>query len=116
MGETQFKYAVPLYAFLLKDGSGTVFLRAKDEYLLPLFSSAENARLYRDRAKMECIIAELSSFPIAYDFLRDPPRRGEDRVPCNFIVFDPIDPKPPNEFLTLDRIAFLEAIKKLIQK
>jgi hypothetical protein len=112
MAQTRSEFRLPLFTFMLKDGSGAVFLRAGELLWLPLFTSSENALLHRQRGKLDCILLELSRWEDVLAYVSDPPSRAS-RVPCDSIVVDPIDPAT-GDYTLFDRIAFLAAVKSKV--
>jgi hypothetical protein len=103
--EEQFVLKLPVYALLLKDGTGTVFLRHGTNVWLPLFSDRDAVQTYLERSEIEeCLVQELRSPADLAVFLRNPPSRsGTNKI--GTVIIDPIDPGPRTvTLLTVDQI------------
>ena len=84
----------PMYALLLKDGSGTIFLRHGTDLLLPLFTEDTNVLAYAAKTQLgDCIAAEMASAADVAAFVQNPPSRG-GKGQVSIIVLDPIDNQP----------------------
>ena len=94
MADDQFVLTFPMYALLLKDGTGTILLRTGADIWLPLFTDSDAVQTYLERSEIkECIIQELSTPASLGAFLRDRPSRA-GRNDVGWVVIDPIDPSP----------------------
>lgn len=94
MADEPFILTFPVYALLLKDGTGTIFLRHGTDLWLPLFTDSDAVKTYLERSDIkECIIQELSTPASLGSFLRNPPSRS-GRNSIGKVIIDPIDPGP----------------------
>jgi len=91
--EGQFILTFPMFALLLKDGTGTIMLRHGPDIWLPLFTDRDSALTYLERSEIrECLVQELPNPADLSAFLRNPPSRaGNNKV--EYVVMDPIGPE-----------------------
>jgi hypothetical protein len=90
--EEQFILTFPVYALLLKDGTGTILLRhGTDDIWLPLFTDRDAVQTYLERSEIkECLVRELRTTADLGDFLRNPPSRSRTNN-VGWVIIDPID-------------------------
>jgi hypothetical protein len=103
-------FTLPLYTFMLKDGSGAVFLRAGPDLFLPIFTSIENALLYAERDGMECLLVELATRDNVASYIESPPSRAPEKKVAFRLMVDPID-SDTGEYLVYERRQILGAIR-----
>ncbi|QGQ25612.1 hypothetical protein F1728_24295 [Gimesia benthica] len=100
---------LPLYTFLLKDNSGAVFLRAGEDFLMPFFTSEENAILYKQRGQLDCNIIHITETDHVKSYIECPPSRLPVSARDFKIVIDPIGPSV-GEYMVLERQQLLDSL------
>jgi len=94
MMDDSFLLTFPMYALLLKDGTGTIFFRHGENILLPLFTDKDAVQTFLERSEIqECLVQELQTAANLGAFLRNPPSRSGNNDVCH-VIFDPLDPGP----------------------
>jgi hypothetical protein len=74
---------------------------------MPIFTSLENARLYKQRDSLDCLLVELATSNDLNGYISKPPSRSSKSLPFKIVV-DPIDPAT-EEFMLFDPQNFLDA-------
>jgi hypothetical protein len=93
--EEPFVLTFPMYSLLLKDGTGTVFLRSGHHTFLPLFTDSDNVLSYGVRTgHPDCIVHELPDAESVNRFVVNPPSRSPTPCEVTHIVIDPYDNQP----------------------
>lgn len=101
----------PIYTLRTLDQRSPVLLNARIALLMPLFTSEENIRLYRQREDFNCVMISLHNASDLRDYITDPPRVSQH--PLDFkIVYDPID-NNIGSYIIGSREEFIEALKTL---
>jgi len=100
---------IPLFTYILKDGSGCVFLQAGKDVFLPMFTSTEYAGLFRQREGQECLLVELKTKDDIRAFIEKPPSRSNAGTTDFRIMLDPIAPDT-GDFTVFNREDLLNAI------
>jgi hypothetical protein len=92
--EEQFVLTFPMYALLLKDGTGTILLRHGTDIWLPLFTDRDAVQTYLERSEIkECLVLELRTTADLRAFLHNPPSRSGTNA-VGWVIIDPIDTSP----------------------
>jgi hypothetical protein len=94
MAEKPFELTFPMYGLLLKDLTGTVFLRHAQDLLLPLFTEDTNVLTYATKSHIgDCAAVELPTPRDVESFVSSPPSRA-GKMQVTTIILDPIDNQP----------------------
>lgn len=96
---------------MLKDDSGAVFLRAGDKLAMPLFTSEENAMLYKQRTTTDCNVIRIEAVAHLEVYISNPPSRSSSIERDFDIMVDPIDPNI-DEYIVFPKQAFLDALRQ----
>ncbi len=95
-----------MFALLLKDRTGTVFLRHGQDLLLPLFTEDTNVLTYATKTNLsEFAVEKLELAADVGEFISSPPNRGGSN-PDFIIVLDPMD-NSPHGLISWSRMDFL---------
>src|SRR5262249_34544130 len=72
--DQRFTFNFPVYAFLLADGSGTLYFRAGEELFLPLFTDWKVVESYLKGSAIDGVsVIKLANATALRDFLENPP-------------------------------------------
>ncbi len=109
-----FAFRVPLYTFTLKDGSGALFLRCGSDLFMPLFTSEENATLFKNRGDLDCITVCFEESRSVLEYLENPPDRAGN-APAFQVVVDPVDYESGRELVTFDRAELADSLRRKLK-
>jgi len=96
---------------MLKDAPGAVFLRAGQNLAMPLFTSEENASLYKRRTAMDCRIIRIEAAAHLEAYISNPPGRTPSTDDDFAIMVDPIDANT-GEYIVFPKQDFLDALRQ----
>lgn len=87
-----------------------MFLRSGEKLFIPIFTSEENAMLYRDRGSLDCLIACLATAQDVASYIESPPSRAPGLHHDFDIMCDPIDSSNVDH-MTIPRESFWAAFR-----
>lgn len=96
---------------MLKDDSGAVFLRAGDKLAMPLFTSEENASLYKQRTSTDCNMIRIEAAAHLEAYITNPPSRSSSTELDFDIMVDPID-SDIGEYIVFPKQALLDVLRQ----
>lgn len=107
-----FVFTFPVYAFLLKDGSGAIAVRHGTDIWLPLFTDSDAARTYLERSDIqECLVQELRTPAEFADYLENQPSRVPGKSSIETGIIDPLDSQP-RQVMLFNIPKLIESLRK----